>query len=507
MLDLSLPEKVLEVISTARELKFKGKRLVAVPHNINEVRVLRNIGIDAPGPILHYYDWPGMFKPFAHQRDTANFLTLHKRAFCLNDMGTGKTLSALWAFDFLKSTESITGSLLVVAPLSTLERAWIDEVWRHFPHLTSAVLHGTAQRRLSLLEQGADVFVINHDGIKSPAVLQALCERVADGRISVVLPDELAVFRNQSTDRWKAMRKLVKDAEYVWGMTGTPIPNEPTDAYAQIKLIYPSRVPMFYNAFRDAVMRQVGMYKWVARENALEYVYSVMQPSVRYSRQACIDLPPTTYATREVELTDDQRALYKDMMNRMRAEHEAEQITAVNEAVKVGKLLQIAVGVVYGDEGDVIVPARPRIEAMLEVIEEAGGKVIVFVPFRGALNNVAQAVGKAGYSFEVVHGGVSKNDRDQIFSSFQKSSKPRVIVAQPGTMSHGLTLTAANTIIWFAPVFSSEIYQQANARIVRPGQKLNTLILHLEGCALERKMYDRLQRKKKTQGVLLDMFE
>jgi SNF2 family DNA or RNA helicase len=232
-----------------------------------------------------------------------------------------------------------------------------------------------------------------------------------------------------------------------------------------------------------------------------------MQPAIRYAREDCIDLPPTTFASREVGLTKDQAKLYKEMMNKLRAEHEAGQITAVNEAVKVSKLLQIATGVVYSDGDDVVVPAQPRLDALAEIIDEASGKVIVFVPFRGALDNVAASVTKAGYSVGVIHGGVSKSERDTIFSDFQRGPDPRVLVAQPAAMSHGLTLTAANTIVWFAPVFSAEIYQQANGRIVRPGQKRNTLIMHLEGCPIERKMYDRLQEKKKTQGVLLGMFD
>lgn len=507
VLNLRLPERVLEVVPTAKEFTYRGQRLVAVPHRLEEVRVLRNIGLDAPGPILHYYDWPGCYKPFTHQIDTSNFLTLHSRAFCLNDMGTGKTMSVLWAFDFLRQIDPEMGSMLVIAPLSTLERTWADEVWRNFPHLNVSVLHGTAKRRLALLEQGADVLVINHDGIKSPPILDALAKAVASGRISVVAADELAAFRNSQTDRWKALRKITLQAKYLWGMTGTPIPNAPTDAYAQVKLINPNRVPKMYNQFRDAVMRQVSKFKWVPREGALDHVFDVMQPAIRYPRDACIDLPPTTHQTRQIDLTPEQKRLYVDMLRKLRAEHEQGQITALNEAVKMAKLLQIATGVAYSDTGDVVVPAKPRLEALTEIIEEAGSKVIVFVPFRGALNHVAAHVEGEGYSVGIVHGGVSKTDRDTIFGNFQKSPHPRVIVAQPGTMSHGLNLTAANTIVFFAPITSNDIYQQACARIVRPGQKLNTLIVHIEGCEVERRIYDRLIRKGATQGVLLEMFD
>jgi SNF2 family DNA or RNA helicase len=505
VLNLQVPEKVLNVIPTAREFEYRGKRLVAVPHRIEETRVLRNMRIAAPSPILHYYDWPGMYQPFIHQRETAEFLTLNPRSFCLNDMGTGKTMSALWAYDYLHFHEGLEGAMLVIGPLSTLERTWGDEVWKNFPHLNYTVLHGPKKRQLLELK-GTDVFIINHDGIKSKEMSDALAALVKSGRISVVCVDELAVARNSGTERWKALRKISRDAQYLWGMTGTPIPNEPTDAFAQIKLINPTNVT-YFNAFRDATMRQISKFKWVQRENALEYVYSVMQPSIRFNRKDCIDLPPTTYVTRECELTADQKRMYKEMLNKFKAEHEAGQITALNEAVKIGKLVQIVCGVAYGDAGDVVVPSQHRLETLAEIVEEAGAKVIVFVPYRGALEHVAAHMRGLGYSTEVVHGGVSKADRDRIFGDFQKSRNPRVIVAQPATMSHGLTLTAANTIVWFAPITSNEVYEQANARIVRPGQKFNTLIAHLEGSDVERRLYRRLETRGATQGTLLGMFE
>jgi SNF2 family DNA or RNA helicase len=505
VLNLENPGVVMTTIPTSEQFEYRGRTLVAVPHHVEEVRVLRNMGIEAPGPILSYYGWPGMYTPFEHQRDTSNFLTLNPRAFCLNDMGTGKTLSVLWAYDYLRSIK-LAKSLLVIGPLSGLERTWGDEVFKHFPHLSFATLHGSASRRLKLLDFPTDVFIINHDGIKTRVVLEALVKKIRDGDITVVVPDELAVFRNSSTERWKALRSLVEPAEYVWGLTGTPIPNEPTDAWAQIRLIAPSKVPRYFGAFRDAVMRQMGPYKWVARTGALDHVYSVMQPAIRYAREDCIDLPPTTYVTREVALSPPQKAAYKQMLEKFRADLVGGHVTALSEATKLMKLLQIVCGVVYTDEGDLTIPAPERLELVKEIIEEAGAKVIVFVPLTGALLKLADDL-RQHFSVEIIHGGTPKAARDQIFGDFQKQKSPRVIVANPAAMSHSITLTAANTIVWFTAINSAEIYQQANARIVRPGQVNNTVIVHCEGSELERRMYARLQKRQDTQGVLLSLFE
>jgi SNF2 family DNA or RNA helicase len=141
-----------------------------------------------------------------------------------------------------------------------------------------------------------------------------------------------------------------------------------------------------------------------------------------------------------------------------------------------------------------------------ELIDEAEAKVLVFVPFTAALNALAAELRKH-YTVEVVYGDVSKMERDRIFQNFQNSPDPHVIVADARTMSHGLTLTAANTTIWYGPSPSSSTYQQANERTPRPGQKLQTVICHIEGSAIERVVYDRLQGKKALQGVLLDLLK
>lgn len=503
LLNLNHPERVTTVIPTAQCVSHKGQNVVIVPHREDEVRVLRNLGFDPPAPIESYYEWPGRYAPFIHQRTTSSFLTTNPWSFCLNGMGSGKTLSVLWAFHYLKQ-RGMASRMVVVAPLSTLVRTWADEVFSNFPDLTVGVLHGTMDKRLKLLAHPHDVYVVNHDGIKSNELLNALCARPD---IDVVVLDELASFRSSGTHRYKAAARLVKGRTFVWGLTGTPTPNAPTDAWAQCKLISPAKVPQYFGAFRDQVMRKVTQFKWVPRESALEIVKQAMQPSIRFSREECIDLPPTMYQTHEVELTPEQKRAFDDMVKTFRAEYAGGQVLAVNEAVKMGKLVQICCGVAYSPTGqEIVLPAAPRVNLVRDLIEEADAKVIVFVPLTGALEHLAKELAK-DFSVEVVHGGTSKAERDRIFGDFQKRRDPRVLVANAGAMSHGLTLTAANTIIWYGPPTSNEIYMQANARIVRPGQKLSTLIVHIESTSIEQRMYDRLRKRGTMQGALLEMLK
>lgn len=502
VLNLKNKERVLSVIPDAKILMYKGTELVVVPHRTQEVKILNNIGIETPYPINHYYNYPmTRGSPFSHQRVTSEFLTMNPRAYCLNDMGTGKTLSVLWAYDFMRSEGSVR-KLLVMSPLSTLEETWGNTIFKNFPHLTFAVLHGSREKRRALLAEDYDVYIINHDGAK---ILEK--EIMAREGLDAIVIDEIAQVGRNITEKWKAIRNIAKGKPIVWGLTGTPTPNSPEDAWAQCRLVTPDTVPIVRGKFKDMVMRKYGPFRWVPREGALDIVNKAMQPSIRYKRDECIDLPPCTYETRSVEMTPQQKELYKHMLTKLHAEMDSVQITAANEAVKVMKLVQIATGVVYGNDGKpVYSPATSRLAETHDIIEQAGGKVIVFVPFTSALEAVADYLRKS-FTVEIVNGSTNKGERDRIFREFQNDENPRVLVANAGAMAHGLTLTAANTIVWFAPINSLEIYEQANARITRPGQKLNQLVVHIEGSPAERAIYERLQSKGKMQGLLLKLME
>jgi SNF2 family DNA or RNA helicase len=212
------------------------------------------------------------------------------------------------------------------------------------------------------------------------------------------------------------------------------------------------------------------------------------------------------YETREAPLTQEQQVAYKDMMVKLSIEVAEGQVTAVNEAVMAQNMLQICGGIVYSNTGDHLrLNAKPRLDVILEVVEQSSSKVIVFVPFVGMVKMIQEHLEEHGHSTEAIYGGVSKSERDRIFSAFQTTSNPRVLVAQPAAMSHSLTLTAASTIVWAAPIASNDIFEQANARITRPGQKHSQLIVMVEGTPIERKYYQRLKDKQKIQGLLLDM--
>lgn len=499
--------RFLKMIPSAVPVTVDGRSVLAVPHRLDETRVLNNLGLRVPSPIVHKYSFPRapfIDKPFQAQVETASFLTLNPRSFVLNDLGTGKTLAALWAYDYLRS-KGLVGKLLVVCPLSTMERAWGDEIFSHLPHLKFSTVYGSKAKRLKLLaDTSVDIYIINHHGA---AIIQDALDKRPD--ITNVVVDEIAqIGRNASTDIWKSLNYIINGPikRPAWGLTATPIPNEPTDAYSQVRLIAPHRCKKSYRAFRFDTMSQISQYTWVAKKNALEQVDEFMQPAIRFHRSACVDLPPTIYMTHESPLSPTATKAYKEMKNNMAMQVENGTITAVNAAVKAMKLVQIACGVVYDEHGvEFTVDAKDRMRLCVDIVGQSDSKSIVFVPFRSAITQVAEYIQKAGYTVGVIHGGVAKKARDEIFANFQKTGHPQVIVAQPGAMAHGLTLTKASTICWYAPITSAEIYEQANGRVTRPGQKYTTVIARIQGTDVERRIYYSLANKLAMQNVLLDL--
>lgn len=495
-------EDLANLIPHAKELEWRGERMLVIPNDHIEARLARNVGVPVPAPILTKYDWNGQ-TPWESQRITAALLTENERAYVLSSMGVGKTRAALWAADYLLKVGAAKRAL-IVAPLSTLTIVWATEIFRVMTTREVRVLHGDKAKRLRLLADDADFYVINPHG------LDVLKKELIAREFDIVILDELTTFRNKSTELWKAANAIVSApaTKFAWGMTGSPTPSAPTDAWAQVRLLTPSRTVRTASQFRDMVMRKVSDFRWVPRANANDIVHQAMQPAIRYTLDQVVELPPTTYVNREARLDPEGAKAYRMLVDKMRhVTNSGESITSANEGVLHNKLLQVACGYLYTDTGTIYaLPNTQRLKALEEAIAETDRKVIVFVPFVHALQGVAEHLRKVGHSVEVVYGATSSGNRDRIFRAFQEDATPRVLVAHPMCMAHGLSLTSANTTVWFAPCMSLETYSQANARTVRPGQTAKTVIVHLVGTAIEKLTYTRLQQRAKLQGSLLQMF-
>ncbi|HLF66054.1 MAG TPA: DEAD/DEAH box helicase [Gammaproteobacteria bacterium] len=484
---------------------------IALPHTLKVVKILRNMGIKAPSPIRYYYDWPrpARFQTvFNHQYATADFLTLHNRCFVLNTMGTAKSASCLWAVDYLMR-QKIVKRCIIVAPLSTLEMVWLNEIFDVCMHRSALVLHANADKRKELLAREVDFYIINHDGLK------ILGKEIAARKdINLMIIDEVAAYRNAETDRYKTLVKTVSD-KMLWGLSGTPCPNAPTDAWALARLVDPSRVPAYFTQFKRKTMNQISQYKWVPKPGSNIEAFNALQPAIRFKKSDCLDLPSMTFESRQCTLSPEQEKAYKQMKNHLVAEAATQQISAVNAADKIGKLRQILCGAVKNtDSGDyVILPHAPRLKVLLEAIEEAEAKVLIIVPFKGILQALRDEVmeyhtknGDGKYC-EVINGDVSIGERNRIFQAFRDDPNLNELICHPKVMAHGLNLTQADMLIFYAPIYSNEESEQVMERLARPGQTRKMTCIRISSGALETAIYNMVADKQSSQESILNLYK
>jgi SNF2 family DNA or RNA helicase len=500
LLKVKEPKRIAAVIPKS---KLISDSEVLVKWGLEEAQVLKNLRIkNVPSPILAKYTWPGLYKPFDHQKTTAAFLTLHRRAFVFNEQGTGKTGSVIWAADYLMKLGFIK-RVLVLCPLSIMQSAWVNDLFRFAMHRTVGVAHSYSRdKRIAVVESDVEFVICNFDG------LQIIKDAVVKNDFDLVVIDEANAYKTVSTRRWKTLNSIIKPSTWVWMMTGTPASQEPTDAYGLAKIINPTGVPKFYGSFRDMVMQRITEFKWAPRPRAEEIVHRVLQPAIRFTKEECLDLPDMTYTTRDVPLTAQQTEYYETLRKHMMTVAAGEEITTVNAAANLNKLLQLSGGAVYSDTGEVVAfDASTRMQALKEVIDEASHKVIVFVPYRHAIEIIHEELTNSGYTNEVINGAVPVNRRTEIFNRFQTEPDPRVLVIQPQAASHGVTLHAANVVVYWSPVMSVETYLQANARVHRAGQRNPCTVVHLQGSPVERKMYAMLRSKVDIHTKMIELYK
>ena len=496
------PHLITQCIPNSKVIETNGDlHKVAVNWGLEEVQALIKLKIKkVPSPIQRDYKWPGVFPPMQHQRDTANFLTIHQRAFCFNEQGTGKTASAIWAADYLIATNKIR-RVLIICPLSIMQSAWQADLFKFAIHRKVGIAYGDRNKRKAVINSEAEFVVINYDGV------EIVAEDIAKGKFDLIIIDEANAYKTVTTKRWKTLNRMITPHTWLWMMTGTPAAQSPTDAYGLAKICVPHNVDKFFGAFRDRVMVNITKFKWIPKPTANLTVYEALQPAIRFTKAECLDLPEITHVFRDAPLTAQQLKYYKILKDEMLMVAAGEEVSSVNAAVNLNKLLQISGGAVYADSSTVIeFDVSNRLKVIEEVIDESSNKVLVFVPFTHTIELLRSHLRGVGITCEVINGSVPVNRRTEIFNIFQTQSDLKVLIIQPQAASHGVTLTAADTIIWYAPVTSIETYLQANARIDRQGQKNKMTVVHIKGSPVETKLYNMLQNKLDIHTKIIDLY-
>jgi superfamily II DNA or RNA helicase len=440
---------------------------------------------------------------FQVQKWTAALFIENERAYCLNELGTGKTRSILLAYDALKKA-GLAQRMIVLCPLTAMRRTWYREVLLYFPWLKATILHGhNKEARSRKLFEKVDIYIVNHDGLE---VLQdSLMER---DDIDCVCVDEIGGYRNGRAEKTKLLRKYVAPKDYVWGLTGSPIPRAVTDVWGPCSCLTPNTVPKFFTIFRDQLMLKKGPFRWEAKRGAEERAVACMQPSVRFKLSDVTELPERVIKYYQADLTSKQSYVYEAMRKQSIALVGAHKIDALNAGAVLSKLMQIAIGYVYTRDGKTIhMDNTPRLQLILDLIDSTQRKVLLFAPFKSAVAAFSAFLTTNKVSHAVVTGDTTLKNRDQIFGDFQDTSKYKVIAAHPGCMSHSLTLTKANTTIWAGPVTSLETFQQANGRTYRVGQDDKTLVAMVGGTPMEERMYKLLAANENLQNRFLEIVE
>jgi SNF2 family DNA or RNA helicase len=499
-----LADKISAVIPKSKVVSTQdGIDEVVVYWGVDEVKKLRQLGFKKipPAP-LHKYKWTGVYTPMSHQKTTSEFLVSHDRCFVLSEMGTGKTCSAAWAADYLMARKEVS-RVLIVCPVSIMHAAWKEDLFRSVMHRKVAIAHGTKAQRVKVIQGDAEFVIINFDG------LEVVLDELMAGGFDLIIVDEANNLKTVTTRRWKAFNKVLTATNArLWMMTGTPAAQSPEDAYGLAKLVCPDRIPKYFGQWRDMVMQKITMYKWIPRPRSRDIVFNALQPAIRFTKEQCLDLPDITYARRDVELTKQQLHYYKLMKSQMLMSAAGEEISAVNAAANINKLLQISCGATYTDSGEVVrFDASNRLAVMDEIIDGSEKKTIIFAPFRHTIELIKDHLSGRGIATAFIHGDVSPASRGQIIKDFQDSPDIRVIVIQPQAASHGITLTAASSVIWFGPTSSVDTYLQANARAHRKGQDTKVSVYMIQGSPVEERMYDMLEKRIDNHYDLINLYK
>lgn len=471
--------------------------------SLEVIAALRRHGVKNLPPLEPHYAYPGVERPMHHQVETVEELQVYQRCAVLNGLGTGKTLAAIWAADILQK-RGVVNRVLVITPKSTMFKVWLAALFQALPRTDAAVMSGDRQRRLAIAADTSISWLITN-----PEGLTLLGKTLPPG-VDLVIVDEATKFKNFSAVRTRWLATATKPPCRLWLMTATPTPQSPEDAYALIRLIRGNF--MSKTRFKHLTMQQVSEFRWVPRPAAAEIVAEYLTPAVRFRREDCFDLPPFNTIHLEVDMSPTQKALVAQLEKEAIATLSQKlEVTAANAAAVLSKTFQVMTGGVYttdedGDRVAVSVDASPLFDALDDIIEAAETPVLIYTPFRISVALIARALTDRGRRIGCITGGVLDKERMSTFDAFQ-THELDAIVAVPSTISHGITLTESNVVVWTVPTFSAETDEQANARIYRYGQTRPCTCYRIVMSKLALAFYRRLESHASLQATILNYIE
>lgn len=454
---------------------------------------------------LYRFPVPEGLQPMDNQRERFNFLLSHPRAFDFSEMRTGKTWTALWSLDFL--LRQAGGSALVIAPRTTLFSVWAkacNELFGRSGYRKWGVLRGSARQRAEAIRKNQDtIFITNPAAL----LMEEFCEAVANTNIGAFVVDECTCFKNSRAAQSKHARALMHGA-IAWGLTATPMPNEPLEAYG-LATCFVEGYRESIRRFKDRTYTRVGQWTWVPRPDAMQTAYRLLQPAIRVKQEDCFAIPASLPVPLDVEMAPEQAKAFKALRNHALLELQKGTVTAANEAVLRSKLLQVAGGSVISDSGVEHIAAGPRFNTLADILDwvPPDAKVLIFAPYRGQVMAVTRWLQDQEQSVACMHGDVPDKQREAIIAGFEDDTGARIIVADPRCMAHGLELSRASIVVWWIPVDSNELYTQACGRVQGRKQEREIIVFQMMSSPLERKIYAMRDSRERNQAGLQALLE
>jgi SNF2 family DNA or RNA helicase len=445
-----------------------------------------------------------IYTPHDYQQYASDFIEQHPVAAVLLQMGLGKTVITLTAVHNLLFDSFEVRKVLIIAPLRVARDTWPSEIgkWDHLELLKASVAVGSTTERLSALERKADLYIINRENVQ-----WLIEESTLPFDFDMVVVDELSSFKNHRSKRFRALMKRRPLVKRIVGLTGTPASNGLIDLWAQFKLLDKGvRLGRFIGAYRDAYFRpdkhsgQV-VFSYKPAPGAEEMIYRAIEDiTISMKAQDHIRMPELVTNEYRVSLSDDERMAYERLRKDLVLDASGGQVTAANAASLSGKLLQLANGAVYTDDGKTIALHDRKLDALEDLIEAANGQsVLIAYWFKHDLARITGRLEKLGISF-------SNLDSSESLLRWNKGELQAALI-HPASAGHGLNLQGGGSfLIWFGLTWSLELYQQTVARLWRQGQKSETVVVQhiITDKTIDERIMKVLSGKAQTQDALIE---
>ena len=444
------------------------------------------------------------YVPHDYQAFAEGHILSHETAALFLDMGLGKTVITLSAIEKLMYRDFEIRKVLVVAPLRVARNTWPAELkkWDHLEGMTWSVVTGTADERFAALRRKADIYLVNRENVswlieKSGVVFD----------FDMIVIDELSSFKSWEAKRFRSLMKARPLVKRIVGLTGTPASNSLMDLFAEFRLLdMGKRLGRFISQYRTAFFRPdktngYVVYSYKPLPGAEEEIYRRIG-DITISMKACgrLKMPELISTCFDVEMDPAERAVYEEMKKDLVLSLPDGEVTAANAAVLTGKLLQLSGGAIYDDDGRVNRIHDRKLDALEDIVESMNGRpLLVGYWFRHDYDRIVRRLQQMGIAFE-------KLDSEESMRRWN-AGEIQVGLAHPASTGHGLNLQeGGNTICWFSPIWSLELYQQMNARLFRQGQKADTVVILHIVCkdTVDERVMKVLTEKERVQDALIN---